>query len=250
MSLQSLYRDGRYYDLEFEGWSADIPFYTALVEQKPGTVLELCCGTGRVTIPLAKLNVPVTGLDLMPKMLEQAEFNSQAAGVEIEWMQADITRFLIGRQFDWVFLPFNSMQHLQTWEDLRSMLACVRKHIKPSGAFAFDIVNPYFPDLTSEFSSPRKVKEFDDPDGKGRVQIEVSHAYDSAKRIARHKLSYSIGEHRNVRQEEIVLNCFDPGELERFLEENGFSITEKYGSYKREPYSSSSKELVIVSAPA
>jgi 2-polyprenyl-3-methyl-5-hydroxy-6-metoxy-1,4-benzoquinol methylase len=246
MSLQSLYRDGRYYDLEFEGWSHDIPFYTSLVEARPGAVLDLGCGTGRITIPLAKLNVPVVGLDLMPSMLEQAKRNGMQAGVQVEWIQGDMTSYNLGKQFEWVFLPFNSMQHLHKWEDLRATLSNIKRHLHSDGAFAFDVVNPFFPDLTSDFSLPKKVKEFDDPDGKGRVKIYARFAYDKKARIARTKLSYSIGQNENVREEEIVLNCFDPDELVQFLTQNGFKVAEKYGSYAKAPFTQAAKELVIV----
>ncbi len=246
MSLQSLYSDGRYYDLEFRRWSADIPFYVSLVEGKPGSVLDLGCGTGRVTIPIAKLGVPTTGLDLMPSMLQRAEANAEAAKVNVHWVQGDMTTFDLDKHFDWVLVPFNSMQHLHEYESLRSMLSRIRRHLAPCGRFAFDVVNPFFPDLTNEFTKPRLADEFEDPDGRGRVQVEVSHAYDKDSRVARHKLFYSIGESRHVRQEEVVLHCFDPQELELFMLENGFSILEKYGSYKRDAFSATSKELVMV----
>jgi SAM-dependent methyltransferase len=249
MTLESLYSDGRYYDLEFRKWTMDIPFYTSLIEKKPGSVLDLGCGTGRVTIPIAKLGVPVTGLDLIPSMLQQAKVNAELAKVEIDWHQGDMTSFRLGKRFDWILLPFNSMQHLHELESLRSTLARIREHLAPDGQFAFDVVNPVFPDLTKEFTAPHLANEFDDPDGKGRVQIEVSHAYDHTARIARTKLFYSIGESRRIRQEEVVLKCFDPLELELFLGENGFTVLEKYGSYNRAPFSAASKELIMICGP-
>jgi ubiquinone/menaquinone biosynthesis C-methylase UbiE len=51
---------------------AGVAFYSALAREACGSVLELACGTGRVTIPIAELGFPVTGLDIVPGMLAQA----------------------------------------------------------------------------------------------------------------------------------------------------------------------------------
>ncbi len=246
MSLTSLYQDGRYYDLEFRHQTADIPFYTSLIERKRGTVLDLGCGTGRVTIPIAKLGVQVTGLDLMPSMLEQAKVNAQRSKVAVDWCIGDMTSFELEKRFDWILLPFNSMQHLLELELVRSLFARVKEHLAPGGCFAFDIVNPYFPDLTAEFTIPRLAKEFEDPDGKGLVRIEVSHAYDQLTRIARSKIFYSIGSSQRAREEEVVLHCFDPSELEQLLTDSGFIVHEKYGSYSKVAYTATSDSFVLV----
>ena len=51
-------------------------FYRALAQETGGPVLEIGCGTGRVTIPIAQLGFPVTGLDIVPGMIERARRKS------------------------------------------------------------------------------------------------------------------------------------------------------------------------------
>lgn len=60
-------------------------FYSALAREAGGSVLELACGTGRVTIPLVKSGFPVTGLDIVPGMLAQAR--SKSAGLPVRWVE-------------------------------------------------------------------------------------------------------------------------------------------------------------------
>ena len=55
-----------------------IKFYAALAHETGGPVLEIACGTGRVSIPIARLGFAVTGLDIVPGMLEQARGRSGA----------------------------------------------------------------------------------------------------------------------------------------------------------------------------
>lgn len=52
---------------------AGVAFYSALAREANGSVLELACGTGRVTIPIARLGFAVTGLDIVPGMLARAD---------------------------------------------------------------------------------------------------------------------------------------------------------------------------------
>ena len=103
-------------------WNGDVSYYSDLVRSKPGNVLDMACGTGRITIPVAKLGVKVTGLDLVPAMLKQAEEKANHQALSISLVQADMRKFDLGQKFDWVLLPFNSMQHLHTMIDASSML--------------------------------------------------------------------------------------------------------------------------------
>ena len=53
-----------------------IAFYAGLAQETGGSVLEIACGTGRVSIPIARLGFSVTGLDIVPGMIEQARSKS------------------------------------------------------------------------------------------------------------------------------------------------------------------------------
>ena len=67
-----LYRDGRHYDALNSFLVADIPFYLEEARNAGRPVLELACGTGRLTIPIAQSGVEIVGLDLSPSMLAHA----------------------------------------------------------------------------------------------------------------------------------------------------------------------------------
>jgi 2-polyprenyl-3-methyl-5-hydroxy-6-metoxy-1,4-benzoquinol methylase len=63
------------YDME-DSSDTGIAFYAALAQETNGSVLEIACGTGRVSIPIARLGFAVTGLDIVPGMLERARSSS------------------------------------------------------------------------------------------------------------------------------------------------------------------------------
>jgi SAM-dependent methyltransferase len=67
------YEDPVIYDDENKDFEPDWPFYLSLAQQVSGSVLEMGCGTGRVTIPLAQKGIDMTGLDIVPGMLARAQ---------------------------------------------------------------------------------------------------------------------------------------------------------------------------------
>src|SRR5512134_1834309 len=80
-------RDGRHYDaLKAQN---DVPFYLSQAQMARGPVLEIGCGTGRVTIPLAAAGAEITGLDVSASMLEEAKRKAQNQGLRINWIAAD-----------------------------------------------------------------------------------------------------------------------------------------------------------------
>jgi len=68
--------------------------------QPPARILDVGCGTGRHSVELSRRGYRVTGLDLSGGMLAQARKAAHAAGVEVTWIQADATAFVLAPQFD------------------------------------------------------------------------------------------------------------------------------------------------------
>ena len=82
-----IYWDGRHYDAFNAPAQDDFKFYLAQAKKARGPVLELACGTGRLTIPLKKEGIAITGLDLAAPMLERAETKAAEAGVKIPFLR-------------------------------------------------------------------------------------------------------------------------------------------------------------------
>ena len=90
----------------------DLLFYKRwLPKAKDACILELCCGTGRLTIPIAQEGYDISGVDYTASMLEQAKIKAAGAGLEIEFIEADIRTLDLKKKYDLVFIPFNSMGH-------------------------------------------------------------------------------------------------------------------------------------------
>ena len=98
------------YDKVYAWKSDDIQFYVDQARISGGPILELGCGTGRITIPIAMAGLEIIGLDNSGKMLETAKAKiSKIPGIEknIELIDGDMTTFSIDRQFSLIIIPFN-----------------------------------------------------------------------------------------------------------------------------------------------
>jgi trans-aconitate methyltransferase len=162
------YADPELYDLENERIQPAEPFYLALAQAAGGAVLELGCGTGRYTIPLAEQGVDITGLDIVPGMLARAK--AKAGNLPITWVQADARAFQLGQQFHLIFESGAMFQHLLERADQEQMLRCVCTHLTDDGRFVLMIRVPTAALLTS-VESEEPWFNYTTPDG---IVVHVS----------------------------------------------------------------------------
>jgi len=95
------YPDPKLYHSENYDFEQDGPFILDLAKELGGAVLELGCGTGRMTIPFAENRVEIVGLDVVPGMVGLAK--QKSVGVPIEWVVEDVRKFQLGRKFRLIF---------------------------------------------------------------------------------------------------------------------------------------------------
>ena len=110
---------------------SDLQFYKRWLPQNKGArILELCCGTGRLTLPIARDGYNISGVDYTPSMLAQARLKASEVGLEINFIEADIRTLNLQEKYDLIFIPFNSIHHLYKNEDLFKVFNVVRNHLK------------------------------------------------------------------------------------------------------------------------
>jgi SAM-dependent methyltransferase len=219
-------------------------WYLELARACGGPVLELACGTGRITNPLAAEGIDITGLDLSADMLARAREKAKAAGLRVEYMDADMRRFHLDRLFSLIFIPFNSVLHLTTSEDLRSCFAAARAHLAPDGRFALDMFNP---DVRKLARAPGvRMTESVVTDSLGELTIETSVDYDHASQINRSTRYVSAPDHPDLLVVPLHLRCIFPQELPLLLELSGLRLESRFGDFERTPFVNESPLQVCV----
>jgi SAM-dependent methyltransferase len=239
-----LYTDGRHYDAKYTWLRKDIPFYIGQARKYGDPVLELACGTGRITIPLAEKGLRVTGIDLSPEMLAEARKKAAEKGLAISWVEADIRDFSLPRKYNLILFPFNSIAHLTEPWDLEACFKRVRRHLSGRGRFIIQMFNPDLKILQRGPARRHVAARYPDPDGRGIVTITESNHYDRATQMNHLKWEFSLGKKRWT--EDLDMRIYFPREMDALLMHNGFRIEHKYGDFDRSPFKSESPNHILV----
>lgn len=224
---------------------SDLQFYKKwMPKNKDAKILELCCGTGRLTIPIAKDGNNICGVDNTSSMLEQAKVKASEAGLEINLIEADIRTLNLQEKFDLIFIPFNSIHHLYKNEDLFGTLKAVKNHLKEDGTFLLDCFNPNIHYIVKNEKEPEVIAEYTTKDGR-EILIKQEMHYENATQINRIKWHYYInGKYHSVQN--MDMRMFFPQELDSYIKWVGFDIIHKFGSFEEEEFEDCSEKQVYV----
>jgi SAM-dependent methyltransferase len=109
-------------------------------DASPSTVLDLACGTGNVTLELARRGYEVTGVDNSEAMLRQARGKPFPTGARpVPFLQQDARALSLPERFDACVSLFDSLNYILTSEELGAAFAGVAQHLAPRGLFVFDV---------------------------------------------------------------------------------------------------------------
>lgn len=106
-----------------------------------GEILDLACGFGRTAIPLAQVGYRVTGFDLSPLLLEQAQEAASETGLALEFCRGDMRQLPAAwsGRFDALINVFTAFGYFEAPEDNQQVLAEVTRVLKPGGLFIIDL---------------------------------------------------------------------------------------------------------------
>ena len=224
---------------------ADLQFYKRwLPKNKDARILELCCGTGRLTLPIAKDGYDISGVDYTSSMLEQAKVKASEGGLEVEFIEADIRTLDLPEKYDLIFIPFNSIHHLYKNEDLFKAFNVVKNHLKEGGLFLLDCFNPNIQFIVEGEKEQKEIAEYTTKDGR-EVLIKQIMRYENKTQINRIEWHYYInGEFDSIQN--LDMRLFFPQELDSYLEWNGFNIINKFGGFEEEAFNDNSEKQIFV----
>jgi len=210
-------------------------FYLEEARRSGGRVLEMACGSGRLTIPIAQSGVDIVGADLSASMLDRARAKALRAGLAVEFVEADMRDFEAPGKFSAILIPGNSLLHLFSIDDLKRCLASVRRHLAPGGRLVFDISKW---DLAMLARDPGERYPVLKTDG---ISIEETATYDAAAQVR--DIVWHLSDSRVI---EYRLRVIFPQELLLLLDVAGFRVEARYGEFTREPFESSSPRQVYI----
>jgi SAM-dependent methyltransferase len=229
----------------------DVPFWRDVALNVGGPVLELGCGTGRISLPLARAGVPLVGIDRSAPMLARARQRvrrSRLAG-SISLVRGDI-RFLPFQSpaapFSMVLAPYGMLQSLLRERDLQATLAAVQRVLRSGGTFGVELVA----DLPSWAEYRRRVslKGWRGSRGGAHVTLVESVRQDRARRLTIFDQEFTErhGRTAETRRFSLAFRTLSVPQMVRRLERAGFEITALLGDYKGAPWDPRAEVWVIL----
>lgn len=245
----------RFYDLEHRDLE-DVELYRNFAVRCNGEVLEVGCGTGRVTLALAEEGFTVVGVDNSTAMLALARERAAQLGLteRVRLVQADIRtsgvldEAAVGRErFALTIWPLNGFVHMLTGQDQLEALRNVYRALLPGGLLIVDLPNPYvtFSPATDGLMAVRRLVHA--PDGEVLV---LSCAYtDLAAQTQRLCLFYDRLDDEGLVHRttvEMTLRIVYRREMELLLRMAGFEPDAVYGDYELNDYTTDSETMLFV----
>jgi len=247
-------KDANLYDLDQRDIVvADIPFYIEYAQKSKGLILELGCGTGRVSIELAKAGFYITGLDLSQKMLEvykdKIENIPNDVKNRIEIINGNMTNFNLEKRYSLIIAPFRVFQALTKEEDIKKCLSCIHKHLDNNGIFIINVFRPN-KQLDESWCSEEKIQwEREDPrTGNFVIKKDLREKIDTRNQIIYPKFIYEIKDKEGnveIITEELELKYYYYNQLKTILLQNDFEIIEEYGWYDKSRIEDG-RELIMI----
>ena len=198
-----------------------------------GRALELGIGTGRIALPLARRGVPVHGIELSKAMA--AKLHEKPGSEDIGVTIGDFATTTVDGTFSVAYLVFNTISNLTTQAEQVSCFRNVAAHLEPGGCFVIEVGIPELQRL---------------PPGE---TFRVFHASESHWGIDEYDVANQglISHHFEVVDGGLERNSVPfrytwPSELDLMAELAGMSLRERWGGWKREPFTSDSRKHVSV----
>jgi SAM-dependent methyltransferase len=198
-----------------------------------GSALELGIGTGRIALPLAERGVPVHGIDLSPAMVDR--LRAKPGGGDIPVTVGDFATTRVAGTFSLAYLVFNTIMNLTTAEEQIACFANVAAHLQEGGLFVVEVGVPQLQRLppgetVRAFALTESHLGFDE--------------YDVAsQRLTSHHYSKVDGK---FELRSIPFRYVWPSELELMARLAGMTLSERWGNWHRDPFTSDSTEHISV----
>jgi SAM-dependent methyltransferase len=222
------------YDDWFTNYDADAIDLLAQLAGE-GRALELGVGTGRFALPLLAKGVEVHGIDVSPSMI--ARLRSKPDGDRVTVVLDNFVEVPVGGEFNLIYVVFNTFFTLLTQEDQVRCFRNVAARLTPGGCF---LIEAFVPDLSrfthGQVNWATKVTT-------DRVEFDAGQHDSATQRVISQKVIITDG---NVRLYPIQIRYAWPTELDLMAQLAGLRLRERWGNWRREPYTSESQKHISV----
>jgi ubiquinone/menaquinone biosynthesis C-methylase UbiE len=244
------------YDHLYLGLPGEQEFYVSESLRYPSPVLEIGCGTGRITIPIVQVGVDIVGIDNSEGLLKEA--NEKVAKIKtiagnIELVNADMRDFSFDKKFNLVIIPYRAFLHMHSVEDQKKTLKNIWNHLVPGGHL---IMNMFFPriDVMDTYINQlgtvvKQVKTLEKKNGNRQIVYDSRQYSSYSQLITQYFVIEEIDPEGLVVSKQyfpLTLRWVTKFEMEHLFELCGFKVENLFGWFDKREFSDSSEEMIWV----
>jgi SAM-dependent methyltransferase len=199
------------------------------------SVLDLCCGIGRITLELARRGFAAVGVDLSKNYLKTAREVAAREGLDVAFIERDVRSFKRKNAFDVAVNLYNSFGYFENPQDDLLLLRNARYSIREGGAFVIDVLGK---EIAVRDYTPAEWFE-----RAGYTVLTESNPVDSWGGVRNRWILLKGGK----RWEKIFIQrLYAAAELRSLLFQAGFASVELYGDWDESPYDEKAQTLIAV----
>ena len=224
----------------------DIAFWQRVAASSAGPIVELGCGTGRVTLPVARGGTQVIGVDLSAPMLTRARARVRRSRLSrrVHLVRADIRHLPFEpARFDLVIAPYGVLQSLLQERDLAAALRAAHAVLRPGGRLVLELVA----DLPrwDEYRDALKLRGWR-PGGKAHLTLVESVRQDRARGVTIFEQEFveRRGTARTSRRFQLAFRTLSVPQMLRRLQAAGFTAA-AFGGYDGEAWTKASETWIV-----
>ncbi|HVR98229.1 MAG TPA: class I SAM-dependent methyltransferase [Thermoanaerobaculia bacterium] len=235
------------YDL-YVAWGVDVPFFQDLCAGTEGEVLELMCGTGRLSLPLLRAGVRLCCVDYSREMLDVLRRKLREEGLAADVREADVRELDLGRAFELILLPFHSFSEVLDPAGRARALSRIHAHLAPGGRFVVSLHNPavQVPRLDGE---RRKICARPIPGRAATLRVWSTARYRAGESLGEALQEYEIldaaGRTLETRQLQLRFSVTGREAFEKEAADAGFQVLSLWGDYQGGPFDAECSPYMI-----
>lgn len=223
-----------FYDLtKPQACEREVLFYSQLIEQTDGPILEAMCGSGRLLIPLLKRSYAIDGVDLSTSMLERCAQRCRNQNLKMNLFQQALQDLQLPSSYALIYIPVGSFQLISSRVEALRILKKIYRHLLPGGKLILDTFIPWDSikgciDKDRLISLPKAVTFSKQANISSNVSIHLHTQViiDPQQQLEIYENCYEKKEGEEIvdrEKEELAIRWYYPFEMQIFLEKAGFA---------------------------
>jgi cyclopropane fatty-acyl-phospholipid synthase-like methyltransferase len=199
------------------------------------SILDLACGAGRHAIYMASKGNQVTGIDLAPNSIKEAQLKSENRGLSerLQFRVEDMRSFELTKKFDYIFNLFTSFGYFEKKAENEKVLICSNNHLNKNGILVIDYLNSQLVRANGEESYTKSISGID---------FTIKKYFDRDFVIK----EIEVNDQGKISKFREQVQLFEVKEIQTMLENLGFQVLNHFGDYQLGEYNANSPRSIVV----